>query len=321
MEIHQIKENNYIREILDEICQTVFSAKLASILDINFELHSIKSVVNIGDETLYIKFSSVQSFIKKDYDIKWVLQDLDISLEPIKFGYLKTRELYYSIFNFNKINFLKEEKIEANSILDSISKYHSIKVQKNNNIENYKDFFLKRYTFDNFYYIFPTSLKEDFLNLTYQYGEIYEKLESKVNKNLFNEAEAVLLHGDIGENSIAKYEKNIVLYNFENSFYGHPAIDICFFDINLKYDKKTFLQKNFTSESLNLEILLNFYELCLLKKGSDFIFDVVFSFFSKEINSRDKMFKNSLNLNFFSQIEDVKLINKSISNIINHSNA
>jgi hypothetical protein len=320
MKIYQTKENTYISEILNEICQTVFSKKITNLLDINSELDSTKCIVNIDKNTLYIKFSSVQDFIKKDYDIKWVLQDLNISLQPISFGFLKSFELYYSIFNYNNVSLYEEEKIEASSILNSVINFYSIKLERNNNIGTAKDFFLKRYVFDNFYSCFPESLKEDFLNLTCTYGEMYEKLQLEIkNYNLIGD-ENILLHGNLGERSIANCEENICLYNFENSFYGHPAIDVCLLDINLKLNKSSFLQKSFPLEGLNLDNLLYSYKACLLKKACDFIFDIIFKYFAKEINSKDKLVKNFLDLTFYSQIEEINLIKDSISNIINHSN-
>jgi hypothetical protein len=53
---------------------------------------------------------------------------------------------------------------------------------------------------------------------------------------------------------------------------------------------------------------------------NSFIENIVFSYASKGINSKQKNIINSLNLNFFSSIKEIDIIKTSALKLINHSN-
>lgn len=318
--IFKQEENSYIEEILNEICNKYFSKKFDLLLNIEIDLISTKCLIKINDNFFHIKLSSVEDFIYKDYDISWILQDLNCCPKPIDRGFLKKFNLFYTIFEHIELNKLKYD-LNLNSIKKIISylnTFHCLKIDFNEKIETLNNFFLKKFNFAKFYYFFSNNLEQDFLTISCCYGEIYEKIKSFLNKGILK-SDNILLHGNLNEKNIMLDNEDFAFLNFENAFYGDPSVDLCIFFINLKYSKKIMqsFYENRNEEYLNY--ISNVYDICFLKKALDFLTNLILLYINNEITSKDIIYENNIWLTFFSDIKEIQNAKKSILNIINHS--
>lgn len=321
IKIFKLEENVYINYVLSEICNKLFSKNFDLLLNVEIDLYSTKCLIKINETLVYIKLSSAKDFIYKDYDISWILQDLNCSLNPIDRGFLKNFNLFYTIFEYTELNELKYN-LNLNNLKktnSALNHFHSLQIDFNEKIESFNDFFFKKFNFTKFYSFFSNNLEQDFFTLSCCYGEIYEKMQNLLNTSEIK-IKNILLHGNLNNKNISLDSEDFIFFDFENSFYGDPMMDICIFFINIRYNKKTMLSFYETNDEDYLNYLSNIYDICFFKKALDFISSVILLYISDEINSKDILYQNNISLVYFSEIKEIENAKKSILNIINHSN-
>ncbi len=319
LKISICSEKNYIKKILNDITIKVIGLEIDSIIKIEITPFSTKCIVNINSNLLYIKYSSSFFYIYKDYDVNWILQDLDISLIPVQKGFIEHEKLYFSIYKYDALNMLKEDFSSiniANTNLN-IRKFHQLKITENKNIEQHKSFFKKKFNFINFYSFFK-NCENNFTDLASCYAEIYEK-----NIFVFRKTKAIegntLVHGNLNAENILIENKNIIFLDFENCFYGNSIIDFAIFYINSFFKKNKFISEISEFYPDQMDNLSDIYDLCLLRKCLDFIENITLFQATKNFSSKDQISNFILSLNYFNDIKEINSIYDSILNIINRS--
>jgi hypothetical protein len=315
--------NPHVLDIILEISLKHFSCEceLLEIVDINSYFYKI--LVRINNFTLYIKYSKSEIFIEKDYSVNWILQDLDLALKPIDCGYLKSRKIFYTLLKCESLLSLKDNFKTANEAIELtkniLTKFQSTEIQHNEKVPSFKSFLNLKFNFMTVFPLIKENNIEDFNEIAAWYTTIHEKMNYDFNNKTIEEIKVKLIHGNLNEFNILLNSDSFVLEDFEHCLWGDPIIDLCIFCINLNINKKTFLEVAGCNE-MTINKYLFYYDICLMKKSLDLIVNIIYCYIFPQNKHKSIHTANTLKLNFFSKIEEIKIIHPSLMRMINHSN-
>lgn len=315
--------NPYVLNIVLEISLKHFSCEceILEIVDVNSFYSNI--LVKVNGHAIYIKYSKDNSFINKDYKINWILQNLNITLQPIDIGFLESKKIYYTILKAEESFSLKENfnnTRETKLIITNIlNEFHSLPIDANDEIPSFENILKLKFKFINIISFIKQSDIESFNEIAACYASVYEEMIYIFNAKDIKNEQIKLIHGNLNEFNILLNEDSFVLKNFEFCCWANPIVEECIFYINLNVDKKNFLTLLNIQDEERLQEYSYYYDLCLMRKLLDFIVNIMYCYIIPENKYKATHLTNTLKINLFSNIKEFNLLYPALLNFINHS--